>query len=106
MDAELQLGASVFEDQCTDCHKSGGAPAPMARYSSVHAPNPTNVLVSVLDGIRPPRGALERSMPGRDRQINDEEMVALLKFIRARFSKEPAWEGLEKTVAAVRGEEH
>ena len=45
-------------------------------------------------------------LPGRDRQINDEEMVALLKFIRARYSKEPAWEGLEKTVAAVRGEQH
>ena len=105
-DVEMQLGAAVFEDQCTDCHKSGGAPAPMALYSSVTAPDPTNVLVSVLDGIRPPRGALDRSMPGRDRQINDEEMVALLKFIRARFSNQPAWEGVEATVTDLRAGRH
>jgi mono/diheme cytochrome c family protein len=54
-------------------------------------------------GIKPPQGALGRSMPGRGDRISDEEMAALLRFVRARFSREPPWEGVEAAVRAARG---
>jgi hypothetical protein len=50
----------------------------------------------------PPQGALGRSMPALGGQISDAEMVALLRFVRARFSTQPSWQNLENAVRSIR----
>ena len=50
-----------------------------------------SVVQVIRDGIRPPTGALGRSMPAFGPQLSDAEINALVKFLRARFSTQPPW---------------
>ena len=34
--------------------------------------------------------------------MNDEQASALMNYLRARFSNQPAWTGLDKTIADAR----
>jgi mono/diheme cytochrome c family protein len=45
----------------------------------------------IANGIRPPTGALGRSMPAFGPQMSQAEVDALVRFLRARFSKGEAW---------------
>src|SRR5262249_33650105 len=101
-DPLLQRGARVFESQCATCHKAGGKPVPLALTTIVNASDAANLMAVSLQGIQPPRGSLDRSMPARAIQISDEEMVALAAFVRARFTQKPAWTGMEDLVRKVR----
>lgn len=101
-DPVLLAGAKVFESQCSTCHKAGGSPVPLALTASMNAPDATNLVAVTLHGIQPPRGSLSRSMPGRAGQISDKEMTALAQFMRVRFTKQPAWTGLDEVVRKVR----
>jgi mono/diheme cytochrome c family protein len=101
-DRALREGARVFQARCAECHRSGGRPVPLALTSTVNHPDAANVALIVLHGVKPPQGALGRSMPALAAQIPDAEMVALLRFVRARFSREPPWSGLEETVGRAR----
>lgn len=102
----MQRGARVFESQCASCHKVGGLPAPLALSTVVNAPDAANLIRVTFQGIQPPRGTLDRSMPARAIQISDDEMVALAAFVRSRFSRKPAWVGVEETVRKVRAGAH
>ena len=101
-DPVLLTGAKVFESQCATCHKMAGSPVPLALTASMAAPDAANLIAVTLHGIQPPRGALGRSMPGRAGQISDAEMAALAQFMRARFTKQPRWTGVESMVRKVR----
>ena len=103
-DPSLRRGLEVFRDQCADCHKRGGrdAPVPLALTTTVNAPDPRNVIHIIFDGIRPPRGALLRSMPAFGASIADADIVELLKYVRWHFTDRPAWEDVAGHVAAKR----
>ena len=103
-DPALRRGMEVWRDQCADCHKRGGgeAPVPLALTTTVNAPDPRNVIHIVFDGIRPPRGALQRSMPEFGASITDADIVDLVKYVRWHFTDRPAWEDVARHVAAKR----
>jgi mono/diheme cytochrome c family protein len=88
---EVSEGAKVFEARCVLCHRSKGATVPLALQTSIQAPVPDSVVEVIRDGIRPPTGALGRSMPAFGSQLSDAEITALAKFLRARFSTRPPW---------------
>jgi mono/diheme cytochrome c family protein len=88
---EFRAGAKVFEARCAQCHRSNGATVPLALQTSIHAPVSDSVVQVIRDGIRPPTGALGRSMPAFGSQLSDADINALVKFLRARFSTQPAW---------------
>ena len=102
----LRRGMEVFRDQCASCHKRGGrdAPVPLALTTTVNAPDPRNVIHIVFDGIRPPRGALQRSMPEFGASIADSDIVDLLHYVRWHFTDQPAWEDVAAQVAAKRAD--
>ena len=103
-DPVLRHGLEVFRDQCADCHRQGGrdAPVSLALTTTVNAPDPRNVIHIVFDGIRPPRGALQRSMPEFGASIPDADIVNLLKYIRWHFTDRPPWQDIARHVAAKR----
>ena len=104
-DAVIQAGARVFESECTTCHKAGGQPAPLALSTIVNAPDAANLIRIVFGGIEPPpRGSLDRRMPARAIQISDEQMMALAAFVRARFTKLPAWTEVDQAIKGVRAD--
>jgi nicotinate dehydrogenase subunit B len=88
---ELGEGAKVFEQRCAQCHRSNGATVPLALQTSIHAPVSDSVVEVIRSGIRPPTGALGRSMPAFGPQLSEAELSALVKFLRARFSGQPPW---------------
>ena len=90
-DPVMQQGARVYQAQCANCHKVGGTTALLALTGSVNAPDAGNLIRIVFSGIEPPRGSSNRSMPARALQVNDQDMAAMAAFIRARFTRQPAW---------------
>jgi len=88
---EFSEGAKVFAARCTQCHRSNGATVPLALQSSIQAPVPDSVVEVIRSGIRPPTGALGRSMPALGPQMSEAEIMALVKFLRARFSTKAPW---------------
>jgi nicotinate dehydrogenase subunit B len=88
---EHSAGAKVFAARCAQCHRHNGATVPLALQSSIQAPVPDSVQQVIRDGIRPPTGALGRSMPAFGAQLADAEIAAMVKFLRARFSTRGPW---------------
>ena len=88
---EFSAGAKVFEARCAQCHRSNGATVPLALQTSIHAPVPDSVVQAIRHGIRPPVGALGRSMPAFGEQMSEAELSALVRFLRARFSTKSPW---------------
>ncbi len=103
---ETSAGAAIYGAACAGCHETA-RPLP---YSGVNlglstaigdrdARNAANI---VLSGVRPVEGERSPIMPGFAASMNDGQIAALLNYLRARFSDQPAWTGVEKTVADAR----
>ena len=82
-------------------------PAALWRHPSrpqhaISGPDPRNLANIVLAGVRPVEGERSPIMPGFAASMNDAQIAALLGYLRSRFSRQPAWSDLEKTVAEAR----
>jgi mono/diheme cytochrome c family protein len=88
---EYSEGAKVFAARCAQCHRDKGGTVPLALQTSIQAPVPDSIVQVIRSGIRPPTGALGRSMPAFGAQLSDAEVIALVKFLRARFSTRAPW---------------
>ncbi len=99
-------GAAIYAAACANCHETGRA----LPYGGVHlglstalsSPDPRNAANIVLSGVRPVAGERSPIMPGFADSMNDGQVTALLQFLRARFSNQPPWTGVENTVAEAR----
>ena len=99
-------GAAIYTAACAGCHETGGA-LPYAginlRLSTgISNPDPRNVINTILSGLRPVEGERSPIMPGFAASMDDAQIATLLNYLRARFSNQPAWTGLEKIVADAR----
>ena len=104
-DPVLQHGEQAFFDQCATCHKEGtgsAQPVLLALTVTLHAPDPRNIIHIIFDGIRPPLGAVRRSMPGFGAAITDTDIADLLIYIRWRFTDLPPWNDVRARVDAKR----
>jgi mono/diheme cytochrome c family protein len=104
-EAVLQRGEQAFFDQCATCHKEGtgsAQPVLLALTVTLHAPDPRNIIHIIFDGIRPPLGAVRRSMPGFGAAITDTDIADLLIYIRWRFTDLPPWNDVRARVDAKR----
>jgi mono/diheme cytochrome c family protein len=99
-------GGAIYAAACASCHESSRSPpyggVNLALSSAISGPDPRNLANIVLAGVRPIEGERSPIMPGFAAGMSDEEIVALLNFLRSRFSKEPAWRDVEKTVEDAR----
>jgi mono/diheme cytochrome c family protein len=99
-------GASIYAAACATCHEGeralpyGGVNLGLS--TAISAPDPRNVANIVLSGVRPVEGERSSIMPGFAASMNDDQVAALLNYLRARFSNQPAWTGVEKTVQDAR----
>jgi mono/diheme cytochrome c family protein len=99
-------GASIYTAACATCHETGRAVpyggVNLALSTALSSPDPRNAVNIVLSGIRPVQGERGPIMPGFAASMNDDQISALLRFLRGRFSNQPPWNGVEKTVADAR----
>jgi len=99
-------GAAIYTAACATCHESrrslpyGGVN--LALSTAVSGPDARNAANIVLSGIRPVEGERSPIMPGFAASMSDAEIAALLNYLRARFGNQPAWTGVEQTVAEAR----
>ena len=105
-----QLGASVYEGACASCH-NGARPLPyggidLALSTAMSAPNPRNIINVTLHGLHPPEGQRGSVMPGFSGAISDEQLAALLGYLRAQFSDQAPWPDVESDIKAAREAEH
>jgi mono/diheme cytochrome c family protein len=100
------VGASIYAAACAICHESeralpyGGVNLGLS--TAISAPDPRNVVNIVLSGVRPVEGERSSIMPGFAASMSDDQVAALLSYLRARFSNQPAWTGVEKTIEDAR----
>lgn len=104
---EALLGAAVFESTCLACHGGSSRPPPFggldfARSTAIQAPNPRNIINVTLHGLHGRPGEIGPIMPGFAGALSDEQIEALLVYLRDRFSDEPAWTDLADEIKAAR----
>ncbi|WOH66700.1 c-type cytochrome [Bradyrhizobium sp. BWA-3-5] len=99
-------GASIYAAACASCHESGRplsfGGVNLGLSTAISSPDPRNLANIVLSGIRSVEGERSPIMPGYAASMNDEQVLALLNYLRARFSDQPAWTDLDKTIADAR----
>jgi mono/diheme cytochrome c family protein len=103
-------GATIYAAACSSCHDSG-RPQPFGGLSfflstAVNAPNPQNIVNVTLFGLPPADGEASAVMPAFGSVLSDEEMVALLQYLREHFTTAPAWNGLSELVRDTRSGKH
>jgi len=99
-------GAAIYAAACATCHETDRSPpyggVNLALSTAIASPDPRNVANIVLSGVRPVEGERSPIMPGFAASMNDGQISALLNYLRARFSNQPGWTGVEKTVEDAR----
>jgi mono/diheme cytochrome c family protein len=99
-------GAAIYAAACATCHETDRSPpyggVNLALSTAIAGPDPRNVANIVLSGVRPVEGERSPIMPGFAASMNDGQISALLNYLRARFSSQPGWTGVEKTVEDAR----
>ncbi len=99
-------GAAIYAAACATCHETGRTlpygGVNLALSTAIAGPDPRNVANIVLSGLRPVEGERSPIMPGFAGSMNDGQITALLNYLRARFSNQPAWTDVEKTVEDAR----
>jgi mono/diheme cytochrome c family protein len=70
----------------------------------VNASTARNLLHIVLDGLHPASGERGAIMPGFGDALTDAQVVAVVQYVRARFSDRPQWAEVAKTLREVRQE--
>jgi len=99
-------GAAIYAAACATCHETDRSPpyggVNLVLSTAIAGPDPRNVANIVLSGVRPVEGERSPIMPGFAASMNDGQISALLNYLRARFSNQPGWTGVEKTVEDAR----
>src|SRR5205823_13754053 len=100
-------GAAIFEGAWATCDYAGSGlqsikPAPLAPTPSVNAPDPRNVIHIVQNGLSPASGEPGAMMPGFAAELTAPQVVAVVNYVRERFSREPPWHDVAGQVAAIR----
>lgn len=104
-DPALQRGEALFARSCANCHRAGSANTPLALTATVAGPDARNLTRIIVEGIRPPEGSPDKSMP-RFATLSDAELTDLVAFVRARFADNSDRSQADAAVREVRAGAH
>ncbi|HEX7054270.1 MAG TPA: c-type cytochrome [Burkholderiales bacterium] len=99
-DARLRLGKALYLGACASCHERGrelssGGALELPLAVALYEPEPASLVNIIRDGIQPPPGETGRWMPGFAGAFNEEQMLALLTYLRTLAPGAPPWQDLE-----------
>jgi mono/diheme cytochrome c family protein len=102
-------GAQLYAGSCATCHETGAhvpfTVASLGQHTSVHGPDPRNVIHVILHGIQPPEGTVGAIMPAFADTLNDAQIAEIVSYLRARFSGGPQWSNIAGEIARIRRQE-
>ncbi|TMH38100.1 MAG: c-type cytochrome [Betaproteobacteria bacterium] len=102
-------GEAIFRGACASCHEAeasggpirSGRTVPLSLTTSVNAPDARNAIHIVLEGIWPDAGEKGAFMPPFEGAFTEQQLAALLGYVRSRYARGPAWSDLPKQVRAI-----
>ncbi|MFI4926654.1 MAG: c-type cytochrome [Burkholderiales bacterium] len=99
----LQLGATVYQSVCASCHDAGRQIASdgamrLPLGSALYQPVPDNLIHIIRQGIAPPLGERGRWMPASQGTLSDDQLTALVTWLRRQGTDEPPWNDVAKAV--------
>jgi mono/diheme cytochrome c family protein len=102
-EATLALGASVYAGSCAGCHDQGRGVSSNAALRlplavALHIPDPRNLIHIVRQGIQPVDGHTGRWMPSFEGGLSDDELTALVTWLRRQGTDAPPWKDVARTV--------
>lgn len=102
--ANADRGAIIYSAACSSCHESGRGPpfggVDFEQSTAVHADSPQNLINMVLFGLPAGEGRTLAIMPGFEGTLSQDDLVALLNYLRTTFADgKPAWPDVAATVA-------
>jgi mono/diheme cytochrome c family protein len=104
--ASADQGAMIYAAACASCHEGGRAPPfgglNLHLSSAVNASTPDNVINVVLQGVPARGGERGAIMPAFNGAMTDGQLSALLGYLRATFSDQPAWADVASHVSEAR----
>ena len=99
-------GAAIDVAACATCHDTGRAlpygGINLRLSTALNSPDPRNAVNIILSGVRPVEGERSPIMPGFAASMNDGQIVALLRYLRAQLSNQPPWSDVEEAIAEAR----
>lgn len=104
-DAQDAQGAVLYEGACANCHDRTLSGVQLEYSTAVTDVVPTNIIRVITDGLSPIDGEPSRSMPGFRGAFTAEQTAALVRYIRARYSRAAPWPDVEAEVNKVRAEQ-
>jgi mono/diheme cytochrome c family protein len=102
------LGEIIYATSCGQCHEPWDINPPqhagrnLALQSAVSAPDPFNLIHTVLAGIHPLDNPSQTVMPDFAGAFTDTQTADLARYVRRTFSDQPAWDDLVAKISAVR----
>jgi len=96
--AVLSHGAKLYEQHCVNCHGEKGLGAPpaypaLANHASMTSDSALNAIRMVLNGGFPPGtkgNPRPYGMPPFGTALADDEVAAVVSFIRSEWGRQPA----------------
>jgi mono/diheme cytochrome c family protein len=74
----------------------------LALSTAVALPTPQNLIRFILQGIAPPDGERGAFMPGFAGILSDDQVAAVVEYVRATHTALPAWKDVRKEVRRTR----
>jgi mono/diheme cytochrome c family protein len=106
IDTKNDEGAVIYAGACAGCHEGpralpyGGIDLMLT--SAIGGPSANNLVNIVLYGLPAAEAAHAPIMPGFAGAMNDAQIVALARYLRARFSDKGPWTDIAKSIHDTR----
>lgn len=102
-EAALALGGMVYANSCAQCHDLGrefssGTALRLPLAVALYLPDPRNLIHIIRRGIVPREGEAGRWMPAFEGSLTDQQLAALVVWLRRQATDEPPWTDVQKTV--------
>lgn len=99
--------AAIYRSACHGCH-DGRAPLPFGGLPlglsiGLHGASPRNLVNVLVHGLPPAEGETTPMMPGYAGALSEAQIERLVHWLRASFTGEPPWTGVERLVKEARG---
>jgi mono/diheme cytochrome c family protein len=99
-------GATIYETACLSCH-DGSRPLPfggipLALSLGLNGESPRNLVNVIVHGLNPAEGETTPMMPGYAGALSDEQIAALVYWLRASLTDKPPWSDVPKLIRQSR----
>jgi len=102
-----QSGASIYRGACASCHAEGrrassGTALQLSLAVAVHEADPGSLIRIIREGIIAPEAERSRWMPAFAGALTDEQITALVIYLRTLAPEAPPWHNVSEQVAKAR----